>query len=120
MITSISGLMNQTAQELSFDEQTVLNQAIINTISHKLPKFTAELNQLSHANVDTTKSRQDKIKELQDNLDDQLKYLEEQENEKVELMMQWLNHRLQDVVKFGDSSSELLCVKTKMLELKSK
>lgn len=112
--------MNQTSQELSFDEQTELNQAIINSIRRKLPKYTAELDQLSHANQNTSKTRQDKIKELQESLDDKLRCLEEQEDEKVDLMMQWLNHRLQDVVKFGDSSSDLLNLKTKILELKSK
>lgn len=112
--------MHQTAAELTFDEQTELNQAIINKIQNKIPIFTSELEKIKQ-NIGTgKKSRKDQIKELQDSLDEKLNTLREQEDEKVELMMEWLDHRLHDVSTFSTSSSELLSLKTKILELKSK
>lgn len=60
------------------------------------------------------------MKELRESLDQKLNTLQEQENEKVELMMEWLNHRINDFSGFNDNSSELLNLKTKILDLKSK
>lgn len=112
--------MQQTATELSFDEQTDLNQAVINKIQNKIPMFTSELEKLKQ-NIGTgRKSRKDQIRELQNGLDEKLNILREQEDEKVELMMEWLDHRLHDVSNFNMNSSELLSLKTRILELKSK
>lgn len=111
--------MHQTAAELSFDEQAELNQSIIQKIQTKIPIFNAELQKLKQLNS-TKKSQNEKIKELKESIDDKLNTIEEQENEKVELMMQWLNHRIRDVTGFSDDSSELLTLKTRILELKSK
>lgn len=57
---------------------------------------------------------------MKESIDTKLNKLNDQENEKVELMMEWLNHRLLEVSKFNDDSSELLTLKTRVLELKSK
>lgn len=111
--------MHQTAAELTFDEQAEFNQAVIQKIQTKLPAFTSELEHLKQS-TNSKKSHKDKMKELQASIDDKLSTLEEQESEKVELMMEWLNHRLRDVSRFSDDSSELLTLKTKILELKSK
>lgn len=112
--------MHQTAAELTFDEQTVLNQAVINKIQNKLPILTSELEKLKQNIGSGSKSRKDQIKELQNSLNEKLNILREQEDEKVELMMEWLNHRLHDVSTFSLDSSELFSVKTRILELKSK
>lgn len=114
------GFMHQTAAELTFEEQAELNQAIIQKIHQKIPIFTAELDRLKQNVGSGKKSRKDEIRELQDSLDDKLNTLKEQENEKVELMMEWLNHRLNDVSTFNANTSELLTSKTRILELKSK
>lgn len=111
--------MHQTAVELTFDEQAEFNQAVLQKIQTKLPKFIAELEHLRQS-TNSKKTQKSKMKELQDSIDDKLSTLEEQESEKVELMMEWLNHRLRDVTKFSDDSSELLTLKTKILDLKSK
>lgn len=65
------------------------------------------------------KSRKEQIKDLQESLDAKLKILEEQESEKVDIMMQWLNHRVHHIMKYEEDSTELLTVKTKILEVKS-
>ncbi|RVE50482.1 hypothetical protein evm_004907 [Chilo suppressalis] len=119
--STVLGFMNHTASELSFDEQTELNQALINKIQTKLPQFVSELENLKQkTNSDHNKTTGDKIKELQQSLDEKINKLHEQENEKVELMMEWLNHRLYEVSRFSDDSSELLALKTRILDLKSK
>lgn len=66
------------------------------------------------------KSRSEQVRELQESLDEKLNTLREQENEKVELMMEWLDHRLQDVSAFSTQATELVTLKTRILELKSK
>lgn len=114
------GFMHQTATELSFEEQTELNTEIVNKIQNKIPTFTSELENLKQIMGAGKKSRKEQIKELQSSLDDKLNILKEQENEKVELMMEWLNHRVQDVSSFGTNTSEMLTLKTRILELKSK
>lgn len=111
--------MRQTSSELTFDEQAELNQYVIQKIQKKLPQFIAELENLKQLN-NNQQSHKEKIKELQESIDDKLNTIEEQENEKVELMMQWLNHRVKDVTSFSNDSSELLTLKTRILELKSK
>ncbi|XP_026737299.1 uncharacterized protein LOC113500639 [Trichoplusia ni] len=116
---TLLGFMHQTAVELTFDEQAEFNQAVLQKIQTKLPKFIAELEHLRQS-TNSKKTQKSKMKELQDSIDDKLSTLEEQESEKVELMMEWLNHRLRDVTKFSDDSSELLTLKTKILDLKSK
>ncbi|XP_059049730.1 uncharacterized protein LOC131844785 [Achroia grisella] len=116
--STLLGYMQQTATDLTFEEQAELNQAIINKIQEKIPAFTSELDRLRQ--LTNKQSNKHKIKELQENLDEKLNLLQEQENEKVELMMEWLNHRLNEVTKFSDNSSELLTLKTQILDLKSK
>lgn len=111
--------MNQTPTELTFDEQTELNEAILNRIQTKLPIYNTQLNQLQKA-IGAEKSRKDTIQELQKSLDDKISVLKEQENEKVDLMMEWLNHRLQYVSTFTNNTTELLTLKTKILEVKSR
>lgn len=111
--------MHQTSAELTFDEQAELNQTIIQKIQIKIPTFNTELENLKLLSS-TKKSHKEHIKELQESIDDKLNTIEEQENEKVELMMQWLNHRVRDVSGFCEDSSELLTLKTRILELKSK
>ncbi|KAG6453590.1 hypothetical protein O3G_MSEX008229 [Manduca sexta] len=118
--STLLGFMHQTSAELSYEEQAELNQAIIQKIQNKIPTLTSELEHLKQTAVNGKKSRKEQMKELQEGLDDKLNTLQEQENEKVELMMEWLNHRLQEVTRFNDSSSELLTLKTRVLELKSK
>ncbi|KAJ0178652.1 hypothetical protein K1T71_005427 [Dendrolimus kikuchii] len=118
--SSLLGFMHQTSTELTFEEQSELNQAIIQKIQTKLPAFNSELENLKQSASVGTNARKEKIKELQQNLDEQLNTLEQQESEKVELMMEWLNHRLQNVTKFNNNSSELLTLNTRILELKSK
>lgn len=118
-ISVFSGFMRQTSSELTFDEQAELNQYVIQKIQKKLPQFIAELENLKQLN-NNQQSHKEKIKELQESIDDKLNTIEEQENEKVELMMQWLNHRVKDVTSFSNDSSELLTLKTRILELKSK
>lgn len=112
--------MHQTSAELTYEEQAELNQAIIKRTQLKIPILTKELNSLKNTSNESTNSRNKEIKELQNNLDEKLNTLQEQENEKVELMMEWLNHRLSEVTKFSDNSSELITLKTRILELKSK
>ncbi|XP_073943297.1 uncharacterized protein isoform X2 [Choristoneura fumiferana] len=118
--STLLGLMNQTARELTFEEQSELNQAIISRIQTKLPAYISELEQLKRSTKDNKQSQSQQIKELQESLDDKLNTLQEQESEKVELMMEWLNHRLQDAARFSENSTELLTFKTRSLELKSK
>lgn len=117
--STLLGFMHQTAAELTFDEQAELNQSIIQRIQTKIPVFNTELENLKQLNI-TKQSHKEKIRELKESIDDKLNTIEEQENEKVELMMQWLNHRIRDVTGFSDDSSELLTLKTRILELKSK
>ncbi|CAH2240405.1 jg3813 [Pararge aegeria aegeria] len=117
--TTVLGFMHQTAAELTFDEQAELNEAIVNKIQDKIPIFTDELENLKQ-HTGGKESRNEKVRELQQNLDEKLNTLNEQENEKVELMMEWLNHRLHDVSSFSTQTNELLTIKTKILELKSK
>ncbi|XP_060801725.1 uncharacterized protein LOC106130345 isoform X2 [Amyelois transitella] len=114
------GFMHQTSSELSFEEQAELNQAIIHKIQVKIPAFTSELERLKQSSVSNKKSHKDQIKELQEDLDDKLGTLQDQETQKVDLMMEWLTHRLQEVNKFSDNSTELLNLKTKILDMKSK
>lgn len=116
----IIGFLHQTTAELSFDEQAELNQAIVSKIQNKLPTYTAELEHLKKSIGSQKKSSRDQVKELRESLDQKLNTLQEQENEKVELMMEWLNHRINDFSGFNDNSSELLNLKTKILDLKSK
>ncbi|XP_047984315.1 uncharacterized protein LOC125224861 [Leguminivora glycinivorella] len=118
--STVLGLMNQTTKELSYDEQSELMQAISAKIQAKLPAYIAELEQLKRTSLSSKDARKQKIQELQESLDDKLNTLQEQENEKVELMMEWLNHRLHDATKFSESSTELLTLKAKSLDLKSK
>lgn len=75
--------MNQTARELTFEEQSELNQAIISRIQTKLPAYTSELEQLKHSTGDHRQAQNLKVKELQESLDDKLNTLQEQESEKV-------------------------------------
>jgi methyl-accepting chemotaxis protein len=112
--------MHQTATDLTFDEQAELNQGILHKIKTKLPQFIAKLEQLNQNISSHKKTHSDQIKELKESLDEKLNMLQEQENEKVELMMEWLNHRVYEVSQFSDNSSELLTLKTKILDLKSK
>ncbi|CAF4765479.1 unnamed protein product [Pieris macdunnoughi] len=116
---TVLGFMNQTATELTFDEQTELNEAILNRIQTKLPIYNAELNQLQQA-IGAKKSHKNTIQELHNSLDDKITVLKEQENEKVDLMMEWLNHRLNYVSTFTTNTTELLTLKTKILEVKSR
>ncbi|XP_061710933.1 uncharacterized protein LOC133520502 [Cydia pomonella] len=118
--STLLGLMNQTTRELSYDEQSELMQAISAKIQAKLPAYIAELEQLKRTSLASKDARKQKIQELQESLDEKLNTLQEQESEKVELMMEWLNHRLHDATKFSESSTELLTLKTRSLELKSK
>ncbi|XP_046963245.1 uncharacterized protein LOC124532391 [Vanessa cardui] len=118
--STLLGLMHKTDAELTFDEQAELNQAIINKIQNKIPIFATELDKLKQNIGSGKKTRKNEIKDLQESLDDKLNTLKEQENEKVELMVEWLNHRLQEVSTFSNNSSELLTLKTRILELKSK
>ncbi|XP_023950803.2 uncharacterized protein LOC112055049 [Bicyclus anynana] len=117
--TTVLGFIQQQAAELTFDEQAELNQAIVEKIQEKLPLFTKELDHLKQ-NSGHKKSRNEEIKELQESLDDKLDTLRQQENEKVELMMEWLNHRLHEVSSFSTQTNELITMKTRILELKSK
>ncbi|XP_075971855.1 uncharacterized protein LOC142973749 [Anticarsia gemmatalis] len=117
---TVLGFMHQSASELTFDEQAEFNQAIIQKIAAKLPTFINELENLRQTSSNGKKSNKAQVTELQASLDDKLNTLEEQESEKVELMMEWLNHRLRDVTRFSNDSSELLTLKTKILDLKSK
>ncbi|CAK1599065.1 unnamed protein product [Parnassius mnemosyne] len=117
--STLLGVMHQTAVELTFDEQAELNQAIIQKIQNKLPDFIAELEHLKQ-NINKEKVPKNQIKELQESVDNKLGTIQSQESEKVELMIEWINHRLHDVSKFSDTSSELLTLKTKILNLKSK
>lgn len=112
--------MHQSSTELTYDEQAELNQAIIQKIQNKLPTLITELETLKQTSIDGKKSRKVQIKDLQESQDDKLNRLEAQEDEKVKLMMEWLDHRLHDVTSFNNDSSELLTLKTKILELKSK
>ncbi|KOB71304.1 Uncharacterized protein OBRU01_13945 [Operophtera brumata] len=82
----------------------------------QIPQFIDELENLKQLK-NNKKSHKEKIKELQESIDDKLNTIEEQEYEKVELMMQWLNHRVRDVTSFSEDSTELLTVKTRILEL---
>ncbi|KPJ05989.1 hypothetical protein RR48_14431 [Papilio machaon] len=116
--STVLGVLHQTSSELTFDEQAELNQAIIHKIQSKLPTFTAELEHLKKSR-DTQASNKNQIKELRESINEKLSMLEEQENEKTDLMMDWINHRLQDVLKFSENSSELLTLKTKIIDLKS-
>lgn len=81
--------MQQTSTELSFDEQTELNQAIINKIQIKIPKLKEELETCTigicgkRGEQNKRRSRQECFAELQDSLDQKLDVLQEQENEKV-------------------------------------
>lgn len=111
--------MNQTTTELTFDEQTELNEAILQKIQIKLPIYKAQLVQLQQA-TDIKKIQKVTIQELQKSLDEKINVLKEQENEKVDLMMQWLNHRLQNVSTFTNNTTDLLTLKTKILEVKSR
>lgn len=112
------GVLHQTASELSFDEQSELNQAIIQKIQSKLTTLIAELGHLKQSR-DVQASNKNQIKELRESINNKLSILEEQENHKTDLMMDWINHRLQDVLKFSENSSELLTLKTKIIDLKS-
>ncbi|XP_022120583.1 uncharacterized protein LOC110996975 [Pieris rapae] len=116
---TVLGFMNQTATELTFDEQTELNEAILNRIQTKLPMCNTELNQLQQA-IGAKKSHKNTIQELHKSIDDKITVLKEQENEKVDLMMEWLNHKLNYVSTFTNNTTELLTLKTKILEVKSR
>uniref|UniRef100_A0A1E1WD45 Uncharacterized protein n=1 Tax=Pectinophora gossypiella TaxID=13191 RepID=A0A1E1WD45_PECGO len=117
--STLLGFMHQTEAELTYDEQVELNQAFIDKIEKKLPECTAELEQLKQTSDSCIKCREEQLKELKDR-DSKLDLLQEQESEKMDLMMEWLNFRIQGVSKFSDNSSELLALKTKILNLKSK
>lgn len=56
--------MHQSAAELSFDEQTEFNQAVLQKIQTKLPAFTSELEHLKQS-TSTNKPQNDEKKELQ-------------------------------------------------------
>ncbi|CAK1546250.1 unnamed protein product [Leptosia nina] len=116
---TVLGFVNQTSSELTFDEQGELNDAILNKIQTKLPKYIAQLEQLQKSSGDKISHKQE-IQELQKSLDEKLNVLREQENEKVDLMMEWLNHKLNHVSTFTNNTTELLTVKTKILEVKSR
>ncbi|CAG9132116.1 hypothetical protein JYU34_006710 [Plutella xylostella] len=115
--STLLGFTHSVGTELTYDEQAELNQALIQRIQDKIPKLTSELEQLTEPK--DRKSRKEQIKDLQESLDAKLKILEEQESEKVDIMMQWLNHRVHHIMKYEEDSTELLTVKTKILEVKS-
>ena len=56
--------MHQSAAELSFDEQTEFNQAVLKKIQTKLPAFTTELEHLKQSTT-TKKPLSEQKKELQ-------------------------------------------------------
>ncbi|KAJ8727722.1 hypothetical protein PYW07_001841 [Mythimna separata] len=116
---TVLGFMHQTAAELTFDEQSEFNQAVLHKIQTKLPAFISELEHLKQS-TSSKKPESDVKKELQASIDNKLNNLEEQESEKTELLMEWLNHRLRDVTQFSHDSSEVLTLKTKILDYKSK
>ncbi|KAJ2952018.1 hypothetical protein O0L34_g4278 [Tuta absoluta] len=117
--STVLGFMHQTSNELTYDEQAELNQAFIDNIEKKLPTCINELENLKKTSEAYAKCREDQRKELKER-DDQLDMLREQESEQMELMMEWLNHRIQGITKYGDNSTELLGLKAKILNLKSK
>ncbi|XP_045494058.1 uncharacterized protein LOC123693138 [Colias croceus] len=116
---TVLGFMNQSVAELSFDEQVELNNAILHKIQSKLPEFNNELEKLQQS-MGAKNSRKAEMQTLQRSLDEKLNVLKEQEGEKVDLMMEWLNHRLQHVSTFSSNSTEHLTLKTKILEIKSR
>lgn len=48
-MSNISGFMHQTNTELTYEEQSELNQAIIQKIQTKLPAFNSELENLKQS-----------------------------------------------------------------------
>ncbi|XP_068631368.1 uncharacterized protein [Battus philenor] len=117
--STLLGVVHKTSCELTFNEQSELNHAIIQMIQKKLPGIIAAMEKLNQSYI-SQKSRKDQINKLQEGLNEKLGTIQSQENEKVELMLEWMNHRLYDVTKYGENSSELLTLKTKILEQKSK
>ncbi|CAH2070952.1 unnamed protein product, partial [Iphiclides podalirius] len=117
--STILGVMHQSATELTFDEQSELNHAIVNKIQSKLPAFVVELDHLQQT-LKMKSSQGGEISNLRESLNDKFNSIQSQESEKVELMMEWINHRLHDVSKFSENSNELQTLKTKILDLKSK
>ncbi|XP_050667684.1 uncharacterized protein LOC126967236 [Leptidea sinapis] len=118
-VLGLAGIVHNECFDLTCDEQAELNQAIINKIQSKLPIYNAELEKIKES-IGDKKSRKEHIKELQESLNEKLNKLESQESEKVDLMMEWLNHKLTNVSSFNVNSNELLSMKTQILELKSK
>ncbi|KAI5646566.1 hypothetical protein NE865_01499 [Phthorimaea operculella] len=117
--STVLGFMHQTTSELTYDEQADLNQAFIENIEKKLPACINELENLRKTSQAYVKCREDYKKELKAR-DDQLDMLKDQESEQMELMMEWLNHRIHGITKYGDNSTELLGLKAKILNLKAK
>lgn len=111
--------MHQSAAELTFDEQVELNQAIISKIEKRLPACNTELENLKKTQEKFKNIKMEHLKELRDR-DSHLDRLQEQESEKMELMLEWLNHRIHGVSQFSYNSSELFALKTKITNLKSK
>ncbi|CAG4916824.1 unnamed protein product [Colias eurytheme] len=116
---TVLGFMNQSVAELTFDEQVELNNAILHKIQSKLPEFNNELEKLQQS-MGAKNSRKAEMQSLQRSLDEKLNVLKEQEGEKVDLMMEWLNHRLHHVSTFTSNSTKHLTLKTKILEMKSR
>lgn len=110
--------MRQSSAELTFDEQVELNQAIISKIEKRLPACKTELEKLKKTQENCKNFKIEKMKELKER-DSHLDTLQKQQSEKMELMMEWLNHRIQGVSQFNYNSSELFSLKTKILNLKS-
>lgn len=113
-----TGVLHQSGTELSFDEQTELNQAIVQKIQTKLPEFIAELGFVQQT-VNTKPSEEDRIQQLRESLNEKLDTIQNQESKKVELMMEWIDHRFQDVSKFSENSCVLQTLKTINLDYKS-
>lgn len=115
----ISGFMHQSTAELTFDEQVELNQAIISKIEKRLPAYNTELEKLKKSQENCKHFKTEQMQELKER-DSHLDKLQEQESEKMELMLEWLNHRIRGVSQFSYNSSELFALKTKISNLKSK
>lgn len=118
--STLLGVLKHISTELTFEEQIELNEVFLQKIQNKLPVLVTQLEQLKLSRHTSNESKKEQIKALKESIDTKLNKLNDQENEKVELMMEWLNHRLLEVSKFNDDSSELLTLKTRVLELKSK
>lgn len=111
--------MHQSAAELTLDEQVELHQAIISKIEKRLPACKSELAKLRKTQENCKNFKMEHMKELRER-DSHLDRLQEQESEKMELMLEWLNHRIHGVSQFSYNSSELFTLKTKISNLKSK